>query len=118
MADPTGIRFVDVLTTGSAVANYLGAPDVTAGHLLSAIAILREEASLEDLGRPLSPMIRRREAGSDPEVRAFAQRWFAKLGEDPHAELGGDQVDEMLRELSSLAEQTVEPRVIDEERAR
>jgi hypothetical protein len=103
MADDSGIRFVEVLTTGSAVANYLGAADVSARHLLWAIAILREEATLEDLGRPLSPLVRRGQPGSEPEVRQFAQRWFARLGSDPHAGLAGELLAEMLQELETMA---------------
>ncbi|HMO54998.1 MAG TPA: hypothetical protein PJ994_10880, partial [Tepidiformaceae bacterium] len=103
MAESSGIRFVEVLTTASAVANYLGVADVTAKHVLAALAILREEATLEDLGRPLSPMLRRGAPGSEPAVRGFAQRWYRALSENPHAELSEPQVEAMIAELRSIA---------------
>ncbi len=96
----SGIRYVEVLTTASAVANFLGEPDVQAQHVASAIRILREELTLDDLGRPVSPLIPRRgHGGSSPEVRAFAQRWYGQVGNDPHTELTHGQLEQMLSEL-------------------
>lgn len=107
MADEP-LRFADILTTASAVANYLGQPTVTARHLLDAVAILREEKDLDDLGRPVSPLVSRAmgpRGDVEPAVRELAQRWFAKLGSSVAAELSSDQLTDLLAELAALAAQ-------------
>lgn len=99
------LRFADILTNASAIANYLGYPDVTARHMLDAIAILREERSMEDVGRPQSPLVRRpggaAGAGVTPGVRALVQRWFAELG-DANAELDDEAVARFRAELVAI----------------
>lgn len=107
MAHPEdGIRFVDILTTASAVANYLAQPDVTAVHLLDAIAILAGEKTLADLGRPVSPLVPRgprgQAAGADPAVRTLVQRWWAELGEDTAANLDADATARLREELERI----------------
>jgi len=106
---PGAIRFLDILTTASAVANYLGVADVTPAHVRDAIAILREEKTLDDLGRPLSPLVRRAPpgtaGGADARVRELAQRWYAALANDPAAELTVAQVEALTAELDALAAQ-------------
>lgn len=82
------------------MANYLGQPAVTAAHMLDAIAILREEKGLEDLGRPVSPLVPRGgQRGVDPEVRDLVQRWWVELGEDMSAELDRVSVERLMEEL-------------------
>lgn len=98
------IRFADILTTASAVANYLGDPEVAPHHVLRAVAILRDEASIEDLGRPVSPLVRRPGGGVDTRVRDLAQRWFAALGSDVHATIDGDELARFLDEVRALSE--------------
>lgn len=98
------LRFADILTTASAVANYLGEAEVTARHVLAAIALLLEETTLEALGRPLSPLVRRPEArGASRPVRELAQRWFAALG-DANATLDAAQVEALRAELGSVVD--------------
>ena len=98
------IRLVEVLTTASAVANFLAEPDVSTAHLLSALRILKGETTLDDLGRPVSPLIPRRGSpGSTPSAKAFAQRWYLSVGGDPHTVLTAVQVEQMERELLSEA---------------
>lgn len=103
-----GLRFLDILTTASAVANYLGQPDVTPAHVREAISLLREEKTLDDLGRPLSPLVRRGPPGSaggaDARVRALAQRWYETLGSRPDAELSPEQLRDLIAELDGLAD--------------
>lgn len=97
------IRFADVLTTASAVANYLGMADVTAAHMLDAIAVLRGEKSLEDLGRPLAPLVpRSSEGGAEPAVRELAQRWWNALGGDISATLDVLALAALRAELEAL----------------
>lgn len=97
------IRFVEILTTASAVANFHGEQDVQPAHVLSAIRILRNEIALEDLGRPVSPLIPRRGTpGSTPEVRAFAQHWMELLENDVHRELTSEQLEAIVAELQNL----------------
>jgi len=99
------MRFADILTTASAVANYLGEPGVTAAHLLAAIAILRGEKSLDDLGRPVSPLIQRGATSGvvHPPVQVLVQQWFARLGNDVDAELDTAALAEFTAELAALA---------------
>ena len=105
MTAPEPLRLTEILTTSSAVANYLGEPDVTAGHVLSAIAILRGELTMERLGRPVSPLVPRAPGGggADPRVRELAQRWFARLGGDVGAALDDVQLASLVKELNELA---------------
>lgn len=101
------LRFADVLTTASAVANYLGQPDVTARHVLDAIEIQTGAAQMEDLGTPISPFLRRGSQappGADPAVRELAQRWFAALGNDINATLDDAQLQQLRGELRQLTE--------------
>jgi hypothetical protein len=99
------IRFSDVLTTAAAVANYLGEADVSAGHMLAALQILQGTRKLEDLGRPLSPLVRRTAPGQvggvEPSVKALAQAWAARLGSAAGA-MSTDQVAKLLGELEAL----------------
>jgi hypothetical protein len=72
--------------------------------MLDAIAILRGEKSLEDLGRPLSPLVpRRAEGGAEPAVRELAQRWWNLLGGDIRATLDDTALAALRAELVSLA---------------
>jgi hypothetical protein len=98
------LRFADILTTASSVANYLGEPAVTAAHLAAAVAVLLGETRVEDLGRPRSPLGRsRQQAGATGEVRAFVQRWFEALG-SADATIEGEML-RMFREEVRIAEQ-------------
>lgn len=105
MDGPEPLRFTDILTTASAVANYMGQADVSANHVLHAIAILRGEESMESLGRPVSPLVPRPpgRGGSDPRVREVARRWFDRLGGEVSAELDEAQLAELERDLAAIA---------------
>lgn len=105
MDGPEQLRLTDILTTASAVANYLGQPDVSADHVLHAIAVLRGEESMESLGRPRSPLVPRPPGGpgADPRVRVVAQRWFARLGGEVTAELDEEQLAELRSDLTEIA---------------
>ncbi|MGH2609015.1 MAG: hypothetical protein ACRDHF_07980 [Tepidiformaceae bacterium] len=99
----TSLRFADILTTASAVADYLGHEDVTARHVLDAISILEGSRQLEDLGRAVSPLVPRRgERGVDPAVRELVQRWWRELGEDVNAELDVVGVKMLVQELGEI----------------
>lgn len=98
------LRFVDILTTASAAANYEASPSVEARHMVSAVRILRGELSVEDLGRPISPLIASRMArgGVASLVQELVRRWYAALGDDPSAELDPQSVDRLLAELAEI----------------
>jgi hypothetical protein len=100
------MRFTDILTTASAIANYLGQPDVEAAHLLAAIDVVAGIRSMDELGRPTSPLLRRHGApapGSTAGVRSLAQRWFADLASDPQAELDDRQLTTFAAEVREVA---------------
>ena len=97
------LRFADILTTASAVANYLAAAEIQASHLLDAIALLRGERSMEELGRPLSPLVRRPQGGAvAPGVRELVRRWFEDVGQDAAAEIDAAQLSALEAELRGL----------------
>ena len=100
-----GLRLTEILTTASAAANYQGAPTVEAEHLRIAIELLTGRLTMEDLGRPQSPLVARMtKAGSGvaPEVKELAGRWFARLGDDPLAEFDEARLAEFTAEISTL----------------
>lgn len=103
MADAV-IRFADILTTAVAVAGYLGADEVQSRHLQAALAILSGEGTMEDLGRPVSPLVRRSPAGPSvaPAVRAFVQCWFERIGGDANALLPPARLAELRADLDLL----------------
>ncbi len=98
------ILLAEVLTTGSAVANYRGHEEVSAADLIDGLAILLEEKTLDDLGRALSPLVRRGSGrgGATAGVRALAQRWYAALGEDARASLDAETLTRLRAELEVL----------------
>ena len=101
------LRLTDVLTTSSAIANYLGVRTIEPSHLLAAVDVLTGKATLDDLGRPLSPMVSRvTKAGSTvaPEIQALAQRWFAELGGDPLGEFDADSLSRFVDEVRALSD--------------
>lgn len=103
MGEP--LRLTEVLTTSTAVATYLGHPAVAPFHVLSAIRILQGEASIEDLGRPQSPLLTRATGAASqvaPEVQALAQRWFTRFDEDITREFTETELTEFLKEVESL----------------
>ena len=97
-----GLRLTEILTTASAIANFVGDADVGPGHVLDAIAVLEGEKGMGDFGRPVSPLVPRGKAGAAPAVREIAQRWFAVLGSDVKAALSARQLDELRAELRAL----------------
>ncbi len=97
------VRFVEVLTTASSVANYLASPNVTAFHVDRAIALLLEEIALEDIATALPPIIRRPDPGpAVPAVRELAQRWLSRLEGDPVRELLEADVADLRAEVRAL----------------
>lgn len=99
------LRFLDILTTASAVASYLAAPDVAAPHMLDALDILEGHARLEELGRArsvLAPMPPSAYGGVEPAIRELVQRWFEQLGQDPEGLLDADQVQALRAQLQAL----------------
>lgn len=100
------ITLAEILTTASAVANYLGAVDVSADHVAHSVAILLGELTMQDLGRPLSPLVRRlppgQAGGADPAIRDLAGRWFTELGGDVTASLTAAQLSQFRDEVQEL----------------
>lgn len=72
--------------------------------MLDAIAILREEKGIDDLGRPVSPLVPRpQQPGADERVRDLVQRWWRELGQDVDAELPPAELPRLIAELEALA---------------
>ncbi len=114
--DPTpaggdGIRLTDVLTTAAAVANYVAAPVVEPRHMLDAVDVLNGDRTMDDLGRPRSPLIHahRGPAPVNPAVRDLVQRWYQDLGSDVQAELTGGDLERFCKDLREI------PPVTDEQ---
>jgi hypothetical protein len=86
------------------VADYRGQAMVSAEHLLTAIEMLRGRVTLEDLGRPVSPLVPRPgQRGSEADVRELVQRWWKELGEDVNATVGGEGLERLVEELRAIA---------------
>lgn len=99
------ISFTDILTTSSSVASYLGVANVAPEHLQNAIALLLEEITLEDVGRPLPPLVPRPAPGpAKPPVRELAQRWLARLDNDPARPLTDSELLSIRVEIAELIE--------------
>lgn len=98
------LRFLDVLTTATALTNHLGASLTTAEHLLLAVDILQGERSIESLGQQRSPLLRahRPEPGVESALRELVQRWFERLGGTGGAILAGDDLAQFLHDLDGL----------------
>lgn len=98
------LRFLDVLTTATALTNHLGASLTTAEHLLLAVDILRGTRTIESLGQQQSPLLRARrpEPGVDGALRELVQRWFERVGGRGDVVLAGDDLAQFLRDLESL----------------
>lgn len=101
----SGVRFTDVLTTASSIATYLAAPEVSPAMLLDAIAVLLGEKTIDDFGRPLSPLVRRPDPAVPPAVRSLAQRWYARLGSDVTATLDDAAIAELRAEIAALGDE-------------
>ena len=104
--DPEGdgtVRFLDILTTASALARSHGAESVAAADMLEAIAVLTGESPPEEAAAPVSPLGHQRgELTVEPAVRELTQRWFARLGSSPEATLGADHLSELRTECEAL----------------
>ncbi len=75
--------------------------------MLHAIALLKDEMRMEDLGRGVSPLLQRasqRQVGANAAVRDLAQRWYASLGSDIYAELNDEQLGGLRAELMALVQ--------------
>ena len=102
---PESLRLTEILTTSTAVANYLGSRSVEAGHVLSAIAMLQGTMTLDDLGRPQSPLLSRvtgAGSGVAEPVRDLAQRWFAAMDGDVLREFSEAELTAFEHELRQL----------------
>lgn len=104
------LRLTDILTTASAAANFTGERDVQLHHLAVAIDLLLGRKTLDDLGRPQSPMVSRMTgagSGAASEVKELAQRWFEKQRGDVMYALSEAELEELAAEIAALA--AVEP---------
>ena len=71
--------------------------------MLDAIAILLGEKSLDDLGRPASPLVPRpAKPGASLEVKELVQRWFEALDSNPHELLDATTLERLRSELLVL----------------
>lgn len=99
-AEPESFRLADLLAAASSLASFRGEATISMDHLRLALAVCRGEATIESFGPGLSPLIPRRSAPEpDARVRAFAQRWNARLG-DPYRLLSATEIDDLSRDLA------------------
>jgi hypothetical protein len=104
---PDVLRLTEILTTSSAVANYLGERTVESRHVLLAIEILQGSKTLDEIGKPQSPLLSRvtgAGSGVSDEVRELAQRWFAAFEGDVMREFSEAELDEFVQELCRIDE--------------
>ena len=105
------LRFLDILTTASSIARSRGAAAVAAAHVLDAIAVLVGVAAADDVSGPVSPLAL---AGAglavEARVQVLMQRWFVRLGNEADAQLKGEQLGELRRELEALDGETPRPK--------
>jgi len=101
---PQPLRFTDILTNAAAIATLLGDDDVTARHLGQAVQLLRDEVTVDQLGKPRSPLGRETAQGPrvSPQLQAFVQLWYRELGFAPLAMIDGEQLARFLREAAAL----------------
>ena len=107
MDDEEGVRFADILTTAAAVANYLGQRDIAGAHVIDAVAILLGEKTLDDLGRPVSPLLTRGSQGKggvEAALQATVKRWFERVGRDANRELSRDELAAFVVDVRSPPE--------------
>ena len=86
------------------MASYLGEGVVEVRHVVLALDILQGARTLESVGRPLSPLVRRPPGGPsvEPNLRELIQRWWTELGSDPQAELGATGIATFLAALAAM----------------
>lgn len=98
------IRFTDILTTSTSVANFLRASLVEKSHMIAAIDLLEEKISPEDLGTPQPFLGSRPGAGPGvaPEIAAMVRKWWDSLGQDPQAVMSGEKMDAFRREIEAM----------------
>ena len=108
MPEGTGpVRFTDVLTMATSITNFLGEGLVEPKHAVLALDVLEGARSLESLGRPLSPLVRRAPGGPavDDRLKLLVQQWWNDLGATPDAELTS-AVRRRLRDALAALEST------------
>lgn len=98
------LRLTEILTTSAAVADYVGADSVLPAHVLEAIAVLRGERTMDELGRGRSPLVPRRPGSGavQPELRELSRRWFEELGSDVAATLSPSQLAAFEQDVRAL----------------
>lgn len=105
---PGPIRFTDILTTASSITTYLGEDTVEPRHVMLALEVLEGDQGFASLGRPLSPMVRRRPGGPvvQADLKALVQRWWSYLGATPEAELDPSDRGRLKQDLALLGSTT------------
>ncbi len=93
------IRFLDLLTTATAVANFRGSDTVCAEHFEIAADILRGLKSMDETGGPGSLPVSRGAGGNvAPALQELVQDWYRRLGGDPDATIDDDALEVFLAE--------------------
>ncbi len=101
-SDP--VRLIDILTTATSIASYLGAPEIVPGHLRDALRVLRGAVAVEDLGAGMPPIIPRPPGGPTvrPDVQSLIQRWQREAIRDITQPLDLHQLEMLEEELRAL----------------
>jgi len=93
------IRFLDLLTTATAVANFRGSDTVCAEHFEMAADILRGLKSMDESAGPAPPLFSGGGSGAvAPALQELVQDWYRRLGGDPDATIDDDALDVFLAE--------------------
>ncbi len=84
------------------MADYVGASAIGPDHVIASLDILEGKATMEEQGRPVSPLLRRGRPEPTAEVRGVVQRWFDDLGSDVSAQLSPESAEELRKEMERL----------------
>jgi hypothetical protein len=86
----------DLLTTASAASHFAGEQVIRLEHLLQAIRLQTGELTMEELGKPVSPLVQRYPRGLgpavEPQLRELVQRWFLRLGSQATVALSHEEI--------------------------
>ena len=98
------LRFLDILTTATAIASARNSNAVGVEEMLLAAKVTNGDIDITDIEGSIHPLLIRgsTERPVDRDVRALVQRWYSIAGGDAAAVLTAEQLSAFVRELEKL----------------